>query len=186
MGAALDLVPIGEVDSDSLRGVADRLGKQGFEPALRAPAEGVRALLGPGATRLQAQLAIPALRAHKGAHVLGVTEVELSDGLRPFVFGMGEVNGRCAVFSLAQFRRGGLAGGQTLDRYCAAVLHEFAHNVGMVHCRNKGCLMHATHEPAALRQLDLSFCPSCRREWLRRIRAAPPPIARAASARGRR
>jgi archaemetzincin len=164
-------VAIGPVADATMEGVARRLAAEGFAPSRHAPTAAVEALAAPGLARMQAASAIEALRSLKGPHVLGITETELSDGARPVVYGLGEVNGRCAVFSLAQFRRGGLSDEAGLDRFCAAVLHELAHNVGMVHCRSKGCLMHATHEPAALRQLDLSFCASCRAQWRRRIRA---------------
>ena len=171
MGASLDLIPIGSVDEPTMGGVAARLGREGFATARREPSELVATLLGPNSRTLQARSAVAALRGGRAKHTLGITEVELADGGRPFVYGMGEVNGGCAVFSLAQFRRGGLSGDTVLDRFCAAVLHELAHNLGMVHCRTKGCLMHATHEPAALRQLELSFCAPCRQQWRRRIRA---------------
>ena len=171
MGASLDLVAVGDVSGAALEGVAARLRKYGFEPARKEQDERVLALLGPGSTTLQAQSAIVALRGGRAKHTLGITEVELKDGARPFVYGLGEVNGSTAVFSLAQFRRGGLSLDTMLDRFCAAVLHELAHNVGMVHCRNKGCIMHATHEPSALRQMEMFFCPSCTAQWNRRIRA---------------
>jgi archaemetzincin len=172
MGASLDLVPIGSVSEAALEGVAARLRAYGFEPARKAPDERVSTLLGPGSTSLQAQSAIAALRGGRAKHTLGITEVELKDGSRPFVYGLGEVNGSTAVFSLAQFRRGGLSVDTMLDRFCAAVLHEVAHNVGMVHCRNKGCIMQAAHEPVALRQMEMFFCPSCTAQWNRRIRAS--------------
>jgi archaemetzincin len=172
MGASLDIVPIGDVSEAALEGVAARLRNCGFDPSRKEPGERVRTLLGPGSTTLQAQSAIAALRGGRAKHTLGITEVELKDGARPFVYGLGEMNGSTAVFSLAQFRRGGLSLGTMLDRFCAAVLHELAHNLGMVHCRNKGCIMHAAHEPAALRQLEMFFCPSCTAQWNRRIRAA--------------
>ncbi len=177
MGAALDIVGIGPVQPAVLAGAARRLSGHGFAARVREGGPAVRALVGPGLARLQAQSAIPALRQEKGDLVLGITELEVTDGVREWVYGMSEMNGRCAVFSAKPFRRGGLSGERVLDKLCAAVLHELAHNLGMVHCRSKGCLMHATHEPAAMRQLELSFCPRCNAQWRRRIRADGRPTA---------
>jgi archaemetzincin len=167
----LDLVALGAVDRAVLVGVGDRLARHGFDPRVVAGGPAVRALVAPGATRLQALMVLPALKKERGDHVLALTDLELTDGVRPWVYGMGEINGRCAVFSTTPFRTGGLSAEKLLDRLSAAILHELAHNVGMVHCRTKGCLMHATHSPAAMRQLDLSFCEACDRSWRRRIRA---------------
>lgn len=184
MGAPLDLVAIGSVSPSVMDGVAARLSKQGFDTAVRAGGEAVQLLAGPRTKTLQAQTALSALRREPGKQTFGVTEIELNDPGHPFVYGMGELNGRASVFSLSQFRRGGLDEETLLDRFCAAALHELAHNVGMEHCRNKGCLMHSTHEPAAYRQLDMKFCASCSAMWRRRIRAGP--TAPSASARGSR
>lgn len=172
MRPLLEVVAIGPVDPAVLEGVGRRLEGHGFLARTVAGGEAVRALVGPGMVRLQALSAIPALRREKGDFVLGLTDLEVTDGVKPWVYGMGEVNGRCAIFSTKPFRQGGLSGAAFLDQLSAAVVHELAHNVGMVHCRKPECLMHATHEPAAMRQLKRSFCESCERQRLRRIRAS--------------
>ncbi len=168
----LEVVAIGPVDLAVLAGVGRRLEGHGFLTRTVAGGEALHALVGPGMVRLQALSAIPALRREKGDFVLGLTDFEVTDGVKPWVYGMGEVNGRCAVFSTKPFRQGGLSMEALLDQLSAAVVHELAHNVGMVHCRKPECLMHATHEPAAMRQLKRRFCESCERQWLRRIRAS--------------
>lgn len=173
MAPTLEIVPIGAVEGALLEGAAARLAAAGFATSVGAGGPAVRALVGPGVRRIQALNAIPALRKERGDHVLGLTELPVTDGVKEWVYGMGEVNGRAAVFSAEPFRKGGLSGGKFLDQLSAAVLHELAHNVGMVHCRTKGCLMHATHEPAAMRQLALAFCGPCERSFRRRIRAGP-------------
>jgi predicted Zn-dependent protease len=188
----LDLVPLGDIDRRVVEGVGRRLARHGFDPRVVEGGPSVDALVAPGTTRLQALMVLPALERARADHVLALTDLALTDGAKPWIYGMGEMNGRAAVFSTAPFRRGGLTQEVFLDRLSAAVLHELAHNVGMVHCRTRGCLMHATHEPAALRQLDLSFCGPCERTWRRRIRAGPSPAVGApvtgsiASARGSR
>lgn len=189
MGPSLSVVAVGKVDGAVLEGVRARLARHGFEPAVAEGGPAVKALAAPGVQHLQALNAIPALRREKGDHVLGVTELEVTDGVKEWVYGMGEMNGRAAVFSVKPFRQGGLAQERVLDQLAAAILHELAHNVGMVHCRTKRCLMHATHEPAAMRQLDLQFCAACERSWRRRLRiggTGPGTISRAASSRGSR
>lgn len=171
MRPILEVVAIGPVEAPVLEGVGRRLEAHGFQAKTIGGGEPVRSLVGPGTVRLQALNVIPALRREKGDFVLGLTDFEVTDGVKPWVYGMGEVNGRCAVFSTKSFRQGGLSGEKFLDQLSAAVVHELAHNVGMVHCRKPACLMHATHEPAAMRQLKRAFCESCQKQWLRRIRA---------------
>ena len=171
----LEVVAIGPVDPAILEGVGRRLEGHGFLARTVPGGDAVRTLVGPAMVRLQALSAIPALRREKGDFVLGLTDLDVTDGLKPWVYGMGEVNGRCAVFSTKPFSQGGLSSGAFLDQLSAAVVHELAHNVGLVHCRKRECLMHATHEPAAMRQLERKFCESCERQWLRRIRASGKP-----------
>lgn len=168
---ALEVVAIGPVDPAVLAGVGRRLEGHGFSARTVKGGEGVGALVGPGMSRLQALSAIPALRREKGDFVLGLTDLDVTDGVKPWVYGMGELNGRCAVFSTKPFRQGGLSSEAFLDQLSAAIVHELAHNVGIVHCRKRDCLMHATHEPAAMRQLPRRLCESCERQWRRRIRA---------------
>jgi len=173
MAPSLELVAVGPVDREVLEGLGLRLGRHGFAPRVAPASPALRGVFDARLPRLQALPIIAQLRKGKGDHVLGVTDMALTDGVREWVYGLGEINGRAAVFSTEPFRRGGLSEEEFLDRMSAAVLHELAHNVGMVHCRNKGCLMNATHEPAAMRQLELAFCDGCQRGWRRRIRAAP-------------
>lgn len=176
MRPVLTVLAIGPVDRAVLEGVRARLAEHGFDAKVAEGGPALRALVGPGMRRLQAPNALPALKREAGNFVLGVTELELTDGVKEWVYGMGEVNGRCAVFSTKPFRQGGLPRDRFLDQLAAAILHELAHNLGMVHCRTKGCLMHATHEPAAMRQLTLTFCEPCLRSWrVRRSRARRPP-----------
>ncbi len=170
MRPVLEVLAIGPVDPTILEGVGRRLEGHGFRARTVPGGAGVRSLVGPGMVRLQALSAIPALRQERGDFVLGLTDFEVTDGVKPWVYGMGEVNGRCAVFSTKPFRQGGLSSETLLDQLSGAVVHELAHNVGMVHCRKPACLMHATHEPAAMRQLERRFCDSCEQQWLRRIR----------------
>jgi len=173
MAPSLDIVAVGPVDRSVLDGLGARLGRHGFLPRVTPASAALRGAYDARLPRLQALPILAQLRKERGDHVLAITDIALTDGTREWVYGLGEINGRTAVFSTEPFRRGGLTGEEFLDRMSAAVLHELAHNVGMVHCRNRGCLMNATHEPAAMRQLDLAFCPSCDRMWRRRIRAGP-------------
>lgn len=173
MPTPLKVVPIGELPAGAAEGLAARLAEHGFDASVQgAPGPRVRELVGPAQTRLDAHFALTALRAEPAARVLGLAGIELKDAARPLVYGMAEVNGRAAVFSTRPFVGGGLTRDESLDRLAGAVLHELAHTFGMVHCRNRGCMMNATHEPASLRQLQPRFCPSCRRSWDVRLRRA--------------
>ncbi len=166
MASPLRIVPIGPLPAGAGEGLAARLATHGFDATVaRAPGPQVASLVRPGQDRLDAHFALAALRREPAPRVLGLTALELKEDSRPTVYGLAELNGRVAVFSTHPFFRGGLAPAEAADRLAGAVLHELAHTFGMVHCRNHGCLMNATHEPASLRRLQPTFCDSCRRSW---------------------
>lgn len=169
--APLRVIPIGTLPAGAAAGLAARLGEHGFDASVEeAPGPRVAALVGAGQERLDAHFALSALRAERAGRVLGLAGVELKADTQPLVYGLAEVNGRTAVFSTRPFWGGGLAAEESIDRLAAAVLHELAHTLGMVHCRNRGCLMNATHEPAVMRQLTPRFCQACARSWELRVR----------------
>ncbi len=173
MTATVRVVPIGVLPGGAADGLAQRLAEHGFEASVEPdPSPRVRSLLGPGQERLDAHFALAALRKEPHPRVLGLAGTDLKDDSRPVVYGLAEVNGRAAVFSVRPFVGGGLSAGESLDRLAAAVLHELAHTFRMVHCRNRGCLMKATHEPAVLRQLEPRFCANCESQWSSRLRRA--------------
>jgi predicted Zn-dependent protease len=146
------------------------LAAHGFAASVEdAPGPRVQSLVSAGQGRLDAHFALAALRQQRPGRVLGLAGVDLKEDTRPLVYGLAEVNGRVAVFSAKPFFDRGLGPQESLDRLAGAVLHELAHTFGMVHCRSRGCLMNATHEPAVLRRLDPRFCASCQRSWRLRI-----------------
>ena len=185
MSRELFVLPIGELPPGAATGLAKRLEGHGFAAKVgRADGEAFRFLIPPNSSKVNALFAIEALRREGGDSVLGLCALPLTDGRREWVYGLGEMNGRVSVFSIEPFQRGGLSLEEALNQLAPAVLHELAHNLGMVHCRRKGCLMHATHEPAAMRQLPQGFCEVCRALWMSRLRRGAIP--RAPSSRGPR
>ena len=181
MARELFVLPIGQLPPGAAAGLAKRLEAHGFAAAVgRADGEAFHSLIPSNSSKVNAMFAIEALRREGGDSVLGLCALPLTDGRREWVYGLGEMNGRVSVFSIKPFRRGGLSLEEALNQLAPAVLHELAHNFGMVHCRRKGCLMHATHEPAAMRQLPQDFCEVCRPLWMSRLRRgvsarSPPP-----------
>jgi predicted Zn-dependent protease len=166
VAAPLCIVPIGPLPAGAGEGLAARLEAHGFDTSLASAAgPQVASLVRPGQERLDAHFALAALRQEPSPRVLGLTALELKDHKRPTVYGLAELNGRVAVFSTNPFFHRGLPPAEATDRLAGAVLHELAHTFGMVHCRNRGCLMNATHEPASLRRLHPTFCDSCSRSW---------------------
>jgi len=170
VAAPLRVVPIGPLPAGAAEGLATRLGEHGFAVSVEAtPSPRIASLVAPAQERLDAHFALAALRREPSSRVLGLTAAELKDDSRPTMYGLAEMNGRVAVFSTRPFYQGGLSPAEALDRLTAAVLHELAHTLGMVHCRHRGCLMNATHEPAVLRRLQPRFCDACAGQWSPRV-----------------
>lgn len=87
------------------------------------------------------------LRAVPQTKYLGVTAVDLySRGLN-LVFGQADVGGTAAVISLARLHPEGLDGAVGVpellrERVLKEAIHELDHAFGMIHCRDKYCIMH--------------------------------------------
>ena len=172
MAPRLRIVPIGQLPDGAAEGLAASLSAFGFSAEVSAGApRGVAALLSPGQKVLDGNFALAALRRDFTDRVLGLCALPLRDDTRPWVYGLAEVNGRAAVFSTDTFYRGGLSPAESVERLSGAVLHELSHTLGMVHCRQRGCLMSATHEPSAMRRLAPRFCENCTRQWKARLGA---------------
>jgi archaemetzincin len=115
-------------------------------------------------TAILAQLAaIP----HSGTtRLLGVTELDLFVPVLTYVFGEGQVEGHCAVVSLARLKESFYGLPDRLDllreRLLKEAVHELGHTHGLRHCQDWECVMASTH---AVERLDLKtprFCDACR------------------------
>jgi archaemetzincin len=79
------------------------------------------------------------------------------------VFGEAQLAGCSAVVSLYRLWGPGLGDKSELllQRAAKVALHEVAHVMGLVHCRNRHCLMNFSPSLEHLDQLEMILCPNC-------------------------
>jgi archaemetzincin len=100
-----------------------------------------------------------------GAHILGITNLDLFVPVLTFVFGEAQLGGRCAVVSTYRLREEayGLPQNQPIldSRLLKEAVHELGHTQGLRHCPDWRCAMASTH---AVERLDLkepTYCRAC-------------------------
>ncbi len=96
---------------------------------------------------------------------LAMTEADLFIPMVTFVFGQAQLSGKVALVSLARLSQDfyGLPGNNDLKIHRAwkEVAHELGHTFGLVHCRDRSCIMSLSTE---ILQIDLKsedFCQGC-------------------------
>ncbi len=119
---------------------------------------------------------------------LGVMAKDLCLPFLTHVFGEAQLAGRSAVISLYRLWGPGMGDNNEilLQRTAKVALHEVAHIMGLVHCRNRHCLMNFSPSLEHLDQLEMILCPKCsqqlHRERLRLLRETA--MAQAACSQG--
>jgi archaemetzincin len=102
------------------------------------------------------------------ARILGVTALDLYVPVLTFVFGEAQLEGNCAVVSMARLREEfyGLPRRDDLlyERLLKEAAHELGHTFGLRHCADWQCVMASSHGVERLDLKRAEFCPSCRRE----------------------
>ena len=101
------------------------------------------------------------------ARILGVTTCDLFVPVLTFVFGEAQLDGNCAVVSVARLRDEfyGLPPREDLlrERLLKEAAHELGHTFGLRHCQDWHCVMTSSH---AVERLDIKgadFCKACRK-----------------------
>lgn len=96
---------------------------------------------------------------------LGLIGGDLCLPFLSYVLGEAQLEGRAAVVSLHRLQEAAPGGESSrsvmLERLAKIALHEMAHVLGLVHCREPGCLMNFSQGLSALDRLGLKFCVAC-------------------------
>ena len=105
-------------------------------------------------------------RAPAGDEVaLGVADVDLFSAMFTFVFGEARLAGRAGIFSIHRLRkeRYGLPADPAVleARSRREALHETGHLLGLIHCREPGCVMRFSPSAEEVDLKDDRFCPRC-------------------------
>jgi archaemetzincin len=99
------------------------------------------------------------------ARFIAVTEADLFIPMVTFVYGQAQLSGRVALVSLARLAQEfyGLQPDKDLKmrRARKEVAHELGHTFGLVHCRERSCLMSLSTEVVQIDVKSDDFCRSC-------------------------
>ena len=101
------------------------------------------------------------------ARVLGVTACDLYVPVLTFVFGEAQLDGNCAVVSLARLQEEfyGMPPRDDLlrERLVKEAAHELGHTFGLRHCADWRCVMASSHAVERLDVKGAEFCGACRK-----------------------
>jgi archaemetzincin len=163
------VVPLGRVEEDVLRVVADSL--QGI---LRMPVDVWGAMPIPEEAFMRARNQYNAMaiiryladnHSDSSLKVLGIMDKDICNPIITYVFGEAYMGGRAAVMSSA--RLGATPSGepvsreQFLDRVVKVALHEIGHTFNIPHCHTGRCVMRASNNLVELDDKLNYLCDYC-------------------------
>lgn len=97
---------------------------------------------------------------------LGIINGDLCLPMLTYVFGEAQVGGKAAVISLFRLKQGcdGKKAPMAIvyERLVKIVVHEISHVLGLIHCREPGCVMSCAFDLEQLDNQSADFCPECR------------------------
>lgn len=97
--------------------------------------------------------------------LIGVTNVDLYVPILKYVYGLAQIDGRCAIISLRrlrpQFYNEPANPNLLMERVEKTVLHELGHSMGLTHCLDRRCVMYSSTRIADTDRKNSRFCPTC-------------------------
>ncbi len=98
--------------------------------------------------------------------IIGVTRVDLYVPILTFVFGAAQMPGQCAVISIRRldpsFYQAPKDQGLLLERVKKTAVHELGHSMGLIHCRDRRCVMFSSTRIEDTDFKKEEFCYTCR------------------------
>ena len=98
--------------------------------------------------------------------IIGVTRVDLYVPILTFVFGAAQMSGRCAVISTRRldplFYQAPEDHNLLLERVKKTAVHELGHSMGLIHCRDRRCVMFSSTRIEDTDFKKSEFCHTCR------------------------
>ena len=168
----ITLIPIGHVEEDVLKDLANRLEKEFPYPCtidsrLEIPSEAFNV----ERSQFLASVILNEMKSHlpsDAVKTLGVTDVDLYVPDLNFVFGLADVHGTVAIISLSRLRQEfyGLKCDEELfrKRMAKEAIHELGHAFGLAHCQNPHCVMSFSNSLLDSDRKGEDFCANCKKQ----------------------
>jgi Predicted Zn-dependent proteases len=94
--------------------------------------------------------------------VVGITDVDLYEEGLNFVFGVGELNGRCALVSIHRLKTPDER--LFFERTFKELNRELGHTFGLLHCNSPRCVMNFSNSVLEVDQKSRFFCEKCQKK----------------------
>lgn len=98
--------------------------------------------------------------------IIGVTRVDLYVPILTFVFGAAQMSGPCAVISTRRldpvYYQAPPDRNLFMDRVKKTAVHELGHSMGLIHCRDRRCVMFSSTRIEDTDFKKSEFCYTCR------------------------